>query len=307
MVEIACILCPIDFSEFSRRALQHAIATARWYESRLSVLYALPVLPAVEIIPSLAPEPGQQVRLAAIDRQRLQEVAERFVRDAAPGGVPVDIIVTDAQDVHREILEQADTLKADLLVMGTHGRTGFDRLLLGSITEKVLRKAACPVMVVPQHAMHPVAPGDVDFDRILCAVDFSDCSVAALTQALSMAEEADARLTVLNVIEKPPELDAFPMSPAFNVDELRAAAEAARLQRLRGLIPASVRPYCTVETTVWEGRAWRGILQLAAERKSDLIVMGVHGRGAVDLALFGSNTHHVIRGATCPVLTVPGR
>lgn len=307
MIQVARILCPIDFSEFSRRALQHAIATAKWYGSRLSVLYVLPFVPAIDIIPSLAMEPSQQMRLSAIDRQQLQAAAQAFVRKTAPGSVAVDIIITDAGDVHREILEQAQTLKADLIVMGTHGRSGFDRLLLGSVAEKVLRKATCPVMVVPQHAEHPLPAGDVDFDRILCAVDFSECSVAALTYALSLAEEAEAKLTVLNVIERPPELDESPRSASFNVDEVRAAAEAEHLRRLRGLIPPSILPYCTVETAVWEGRAWRGILHFSAERRSDLIVLGVHGRGVVDLALFGSTTHQVIRRATCPVLTVRKR
>lgn len=306
MIKISRILCPIDFSEFSRRALRHAVATARWYDSRLTVLYVLPFVPAMNVLPSLAADPAQQIRLAATDLRHLREAALRFVQAVDPGAVPCDVIVTERNDVHREILEQAQTVSADLLVLGSHGHSGFDRLMLGSIAEKVLRKATCPVMIVPPHAEHPVAAGDVDFDRILCAVDFSACSLAALTHALSMAEEADAKVTILNVIEKPPELDAFPVSAAFNVDEVRAAAEAERLRRLRALVPASIVPYCTVETAVWEGSAWRGILHMAAERQSDLIVMGVHGRGAVDLALFGSNTHHVIRAATCPVLTVRG-
>lgn len=305
MTDVSRILCPIDFSDTSQRALQHAIATARWYESRLSVLHVLPFLPAINVIPSLAEVPAQQIRLAAADRQRFDQAARQFVHDAAPGGVTVDVIVTDAPDVRREILEQVHAVKADLLVMGTHGRSGFDRLLLGSTAEKVLRKATCPVMVVPPHAGEPVAAGDVAFDRILCAVDFSDCSVTALTHALSMAEEADARLTVLNVIAKPPDHDEDPGSAAADAGALHAAAER-RLSRLQALIPPSVLPYCTVDTVVSEGPVWRGILDTAAERRSDLIVMGVHGRGAVDLALFGSNTHHVIRGATCPVLTVRG-
>jgi nucleotide-binding universal stress UspA family protein len=304
-IEIDRILCPIDFSDVSRRALRHAIATARWYGSRLSVLYVLPFLPAIDIIPSLAGDPARQVRLASVDLRSLQDRVRRFVAEAAPGHVPIDVLVTDADDLSREILEQAGAMEADLLVMGSHGRSGFDRLMLGSVAEKVMRRADCPVMVVPPHAEHPVATGEVEFDSILCAVDFSECSLIALTYALSMAEEADARITVVNVIEKPPELDASPVSADFNVDEVRAAAEAERLRRLRGLIPKKVLPYCAVDTAVWEGRAWRGILALAADRQSDLIVMGVRGRGAVDLALFGSNTHDVIRGATCPVLTVP--
>jgi nucleotide-binding universal stress UspA family protein len=306
MIQISRILCPIDFSDGSRRALEYAIATARWYEARVSVLHVRPLLQTMDVIPSLVVDPAQQVRQSAADLRHLESLANRLVRDAHPGTVPVDVVVTEGEATHREILAQVDALRADLLVMGTHGRGGFDRLLLGSTTEKVMRKATCPVMIVPPAAGHPVPAGGIEFDRILCAVDFSDGSLSALAQALSIAEEADARLTVLNVIEKPPELDASPRDGTFDVDAVRAAAEARRLQWLRELIPAAVLPYCTVETVVWEGPAWRGILQLASERHTDLIVMGVHGRGAVDLALFGSNTHHVIRAATCPVLTVRG-
>ena len=305
MISFPRILCPIDFSDNSRHALRHAIATARWYESRLSVLHVLPFVPAINVIPSLAAAPAHQIQLAAADRQQFDRAARQFVHDALPGDVPIDVIVNDAPDVRREILERARTLHADLLVMGTHGRSGFDRLLLGSTAETVLRKATCPVMVVPPHAVEPVAAGDVTFDRILCAVDFSDCSVAALTYALSMAEEADARLTVLNVLGQNPDRAEDPASAAAEADAIGAAADR-HLRRLRALIPPSVLPYCTVDTAVSEGPVWRAILETADGRASDLIVMGVHGRGAVDLALFGSNTHQVIRGATCPVLTVRG-
>ena len=82
------------------------------------------------------------------------------------------------------------------------------------------------------------------------------------------------------------------------------AAEGEALRRLRDLVPGAARTYCTVETAVVEGRAYRRVLQHATEQKSDLIVMGVHGRGAIDLLLFGSTTHHVIRAAACPVLIV---
>jgi len=304
MINIARILCPIDFSESSGLALRHAIATAKWYGSRVTVLHVVSYVPAVDVMPLLEIEGRRWFNEE--DRERITAAAGRLAHEAVGGAVDADVMVVDSATIDREILGQAAALKSDLIVMGTHGRSGFDRLLLGSVAEKVLRKATCPVMIVPPHTEHAVTAGDVDFDRILCAVDFSDGSLAALTHALSMAEEADAKVTVLNVIERPPELDAFPVSAAFNVDEVRAAAEAERLRRLRALIPASVTPYCTVETAVWEGSAWRGILHVAAERKSDLIVMGVHGRGAFDLALFGSNTHHVVRAATCPVLTVRG-
>jgi nucleotide-binding universal stress UspA family protein len=221
--------------------------------------------------------------------------------------VQIGLVLQEAPDVHREILAQADALKADLIVVGSHGRSGFERLLLGSITEKVLRKATCPVMVVPPRVDEAALSRAVHVSRMLCPVDFSDSSIAALTFAISLAEEADACLTVLHVVEMLPGLHEPPMSAGFNVDEWRVAAQASCLERLRALIPDSVRSYCTVDTVVSEGKASRAILRLAAERHSDLIVMGVQGRGTVDVMLFGSNTHDVIRAASCPVLTVHGQ
>ena len=113
------------------------------------------------------------------------------------------------------------------------------------------------------------------------------------------------RLTVLHVIEVPPELREHPVSGDFDVDRVRAAAEAESLRRLRELIPADARTSCTAETAVREGAAYREILKVAAERSADLIVMGVQGRRAINLLIFGSNTARVVRGATCPVLIVP--
>jgi nucleotide-binding universal stress UspA family protein len=234
-------------------------------------------------------------------RDQLRADLRRLV--AADCGVAIDVIVREAPDPPAEILHQADALGADLLVVGSHGRTGFERLLLGSVTEKVLRKATCPVMVVPRAATGAdAAPGR--FRRILCPVDFSDASVTALPLALSIAQESDATLTLMHVIEVPPEL-AEPMPP-FDYDPyaVHAAAVAASLTRLREFVPASARTYCTLETLVREGSAYRQVLAVAAEGQSDLIVMGVHGRGALDLLLFGSNTARVTRGATCPVLVV---
>jgi nucleotide-binding universal stress UspA family protein len=113
----------------------------------------------------------------------------------------------------------------------------------------------------------------------------------------------------MHAIEIPPEFYDIPgnaaLSADFNVDQVRAAAEAECLERLRSLIPKEAGEYCTVETTVSEGSAYRQILKLAAERATQLIVMGVRGHSALDLFVFGSNTEQVVRGATCPVITVP--
>jgi nucleotide-binding universal stress UspA family protein len=108
----------------------------------------------------------------------------------------------------------------------------------------------------------------------------------------------------MHAIEIPPELTEDPLSPTFDIDAIHAGARAARLQRLRELVPESARAYCTIETIVVEGAAYSEILKIAAAQDSDLIVMGVLGRNAIDLLVYGSNTVRVTRAATCPVLAV---
>ena len=294
MPDITHVLCPVDFSDTSQHALDQAGAIASWYNARLTVLYVLANLPTLDVPP---------VALEDADRARLMTSLKGMAR-RLPAALPTDFRVEEAQSVHDEVLAQVAATHADLLVLGTHGRSGFQHLFLGSVTEKVIRKAPCQTLVVPPRAPDVPPDAPVQFKRILCAVDFSDSSLSALTYALTLAEEGDAHLTLLHVIEMPPELSGNPMAPDFDVARIHAAAEAEARRRLQDLVPDAARTYCTVDTAVVEGRAYRRVLRHAAERKSDLIVMGVHGRGAMDLLLFGSTTHHVIRAAGCPVLIV---
>jgi nucleotide-binding universal stress UspA family protein len=293
MIQIARILCPVDFSEFSRRAVQHAVAMARSHKARLTVLHVLHNVPALDVPP---------IEVTPADRANLVRDMQQLLGATTPD-VPIDFVVREARDVRREILDQIEVLAADLLVIGSHGRTGFEKLLLGSVAEHVLRKASCPVMVVPCDVADPV--GEVRFARILCPVDFSPRSAEALTYASRVAEETGARLTVMHVIEIPPELlERYPAVAELDVDKLHAAARATAVQRLHDFVAAAIGSGRDVDTVVREGAAYRHILAVAAEQRCDLIVMGVQGRGAVDLFVFGSNTARVIRAATCPVLTI---
>ena len=301
MIEIARILVPIDFSETSVPALGYAAALARWYESRITVLHVFVNRPAVNIVPSPYPAVFAPVPLEGLRADVLSHL-DGVIAQAGARDVAIDTMVEEAPDVPGEILAQVGALDPDLLVMGTHGRSGFDHLVLGSVTEKVLRKARCPVMTVPRKAHAAPEHTPIQFQRIVCAVDFSAASIAALAFAMALAEEADAHLTLVHVIELPHGLRDTPWN--IDVDATRARLEADSANRLQALVPDAVRSSCTIETAVADGRAATEILRVSAERAGDLIVMGVHGRGALDVMFFGSNTHSVIRHAECPVLTV---
>jgi nucleotide-binding universal stress UspA family protein len=207
-----------------------------------------------------------------------------------------------------EILRNARRVGAGLIVMGTHGLGGFERFVLGSVTEKVLRKATCPVLTVPPRTH---STSRFPFTRVLVAIDFSDWSLAALAFASSLAHESDAALTLVHVVDwpwrepPPPDLATLPSEQAAALDEYRRYAERSAGNRMEALIAddGQSRGH-PVRCRVLHGKPYVEILRMAAEENSDLIVLGVHGRNPVDLALFGSTANQIVRRATCPVLTL---
>jgi len=233
----------------------------------------------------------------------LRSALEKLAAPARENGVPVSFGVYEGHVVG-EILDRARDWPADLVVMGTHGRGGFERWVLGSVTEKVLRKASCPVLTVPPPAGGLNPAGPVLFRSIVCPVDFSGASLAALGYALKLAEESCAEITVLHVLEWLLEEEPGARIAGFDVPEFRRYLEKDARERLLTLVPADARDWCRPREAVVGGRPWREILRVAEETRADLVVMGVRGRNPVDLALFGSTTQHVVRGARCPVLVV---
>ena len=305
MIEIQRILCPIDFSEFSRPALAHAVAIAGWYESSLALLHVWPFIPVVAIPPGSGVLPSPPT-LSPEERGRLAADLKRLGEDAG-ADLSLDVAVVEGQTAV-EILRVAGEMPADLVVMGSHGRSGFERLLLGSVTEKVVRKALCPVLTVPRPTSEAGPEAPALFKRIVCAIDFSDCSLHALHYAMSLAQEADARLILVHVIERPstigPGADDMAFPGPRSLQEYVAIAEQEARTRLEDVVPDEVRAYCKVDTVLATGKPYREILRVAAESQADLLVVGTHGRGAVDRMLFGSTTQHLVRQAACPVLTL---
>lgn len=299
MVRFEKILCPTDLSHSSRAALRHAAAVAAWYNAQLTVLHVVPTFDAIQIPPGALGESVQVVYPSSRD----EVMAAMQAQVEATGSNAVNpAVVAEAGDAANLIIDKALAIPADLIVMGTHGRSGFNRFLYGSITEQVLHRAPCPVMAVPPHAP-PTA--DVAFTRILCPLDFSPASLQAFGFALALTRQARGTLIVLHVVEWLAEHE--PRENAhFNIPEYRQYLLDDAKARLAAQIEGEARAWSAIEPVVTTGRAYREILRAATERKADLIVMGAQGRGGIGLALLGSATQQVVRGAVCPVLTVQG-
>ena len=153
MVAIDRVLCPVDLSSCSRAALQHALAIARWYEAKVTVLH---VFRQVQVVDTAAAALGAglyapPVALPEVDRKEVQRHVAEFVAHT-PGAGDVAVHTCEGINVREEILREAEAIDADLLVLGSHGLTGVKRLVLGSVAENVLRHSPRPVLIVPAHA-----------------------------------------------------------------------------------------------------------------------------------------------------------
>jgi len=293
-LKIKRILCPIDFSEFSASAYQHALSVAEHYRAKLVAQHIVEMWrhPSGDFAASAGVYEEYSQALRESGKEQLQEFVKKHTNDEIQPELVVQTGV--AAD---SILSFAQLQKADVIVMGTHGRRGFDRLMLGSVTDRVMRTAPCPVLVASKPPQGSVAVGKErghvhHLSRILFCTDFSENSGGALKYAISATAEYDAELTLLHVLEGVP-------SQAETEEAMAAAAE-----RLDKLIPLEGRKTLKIKTAVRIGKPYAQIIQVALETQIDLVTMGVRGRGALDVAVFGSTTYRVMQLGSCPVLAV---
>jgi nucleotide-binding universal stress UspA family protein len=300
MMRSSHVLCPLDLSAHSRRTFDRAASIAALDGGSVTVLYVSPT-PSLAAMPYVGPDGLAPFPYPEVDRAKVMADMNAVLGLPRDVGVPVAIEIVEAPSVHREILGQAARLQADIIVMGTHGRSGVERLLLGSVAEKVLRTAPIPVVTVPGAA----APR-AGFRRIVCGVDFSEWSGDGLEYAAAFAATSGAALTVVHVVEAPP-VAADPMvGVVLEAPDYREALVRGSTRHLREYVAAHVDGSAPVKRLITQGRAAAEILQTASDEDADLIVLGIRGRNAVDRFVFGSTADHVVRQASCAVLTVRG-
>ena len=286
------ILCPVDFSEVSVKAYRYAQSIAGRYRAALVVQHTVELAQYVCAIYAPSVELFEEFRQSQIAnaRQELQQLS------VTSSGIQPECVVQEGAAADA-ILRLAQERAMSLIVLGTHGWRGLDHLMLGSVTERVLRHAPCPVL-----AVRPTAPGSSDqgatdepvlIRRILCCVDFSAHSRRALEYALSAADACDAEVTVFHVLDN--------ISESADVGKETEAA----MKNLEKLCPPAAPGSTKTHLEVRLGKAYQEILKFASEMQADLIVTGVRGRNSLDLAVFGSTTYRVIQLGPSPVLTVP--
>jgi nucleotide-binding universal stress UspA family protein len=277
------ILFATDFSKQSNVALPFALSIAHKYRSKIFAAHVL------------APPPFGNfptIEVQALAAQALRE-AHDYTNEIGRrlGATPHEALLRKG-DIWDELSLITKEKKIDLIVLGTHGRAGVAKLLMGSVAERIFRQSTCPVLTVGPNVS--AEPGSVaDIHTILCPVDFTAESVAAVPHAVSLAQENQARLYLMNVVPDP----------------IPADEQAALTARLRALVPAEARLWCEPKMFIEFGDPGDRILDQAEELGVDLIVLGI--RPVSTLA--GTKTHlgmatayKVVRRAICPVLSVRG-
>jgi nucleotide-binding universal stress UspA family protein len=284
MLAIRTILLPTDFSESSDAAFELACALARNHGAKLLLLHVgeAPIVVSGGAMAPPAPLPPEYDRPALEAKLRGLKPSDQKLlveRRVVYGNAAI------------QILDAAKEFACDLVVMGTHGRGGLRRALLGSVAEQVVRKAPCPVLTVRADGK------GLPIRRLLHATDFSQRSEFAFHLACSLARDYGARLIILHVVPAP--------AVVYGETVTELALEASRdtaTHTLAQLKPSE--PNVQFEHQLEEGDAAERIMHAAKVNQCDLIVMGTHGRTALSRLVMGSVAEQVVRKAPCPVLTV---
>jgi nucleotide-binding universal stress UspA family protein len=290
MLKINQVLFPTDLSDFSKAALPIACALARVWNARLQVLHVMP--------PILYEEQLEERNHPDAFYAGAEEALAQFV--SGQENLEIERRITTGKPAE-EIVGAASDLQSDLIVMATHGKSGLARLFLGSVTEKVLRDAPCPVLCFksPQTAVAASGQGLPAIKTILCPIDFSASAEQILDLACLIAKQQKARLVLLHVACLPDMAymgygaPGAPLEMNEFVEDMRKALDRTN----------APDPEVPLERRLEDGNPPDVISDVAQEIGADLIVMGTHGYKGITHAVMGSVAEHVVRKASCPVLT----
>jgi nucleotide-binding universal stress UspA family protein len=284
------ILLASDGSESSEGAVKEAIYLAKSCVAKLSVIYVLETNPEFET---------EGLKFVEKMEHAAREHLELIRKEAAAQNVEVEAIVRRTDQPYKAIVEEAAKMKSDVIVIGRRGRTGLEKMLMGSVAAKVIGYAPCKVLVVPRFAR-------ISCKNILIATDGSKYSVAAATEAIGIAKRCKSNLIIITVVHT----EALSsMSPdtgyTQSQQEVIERQELQRAERnISGVKELAEKEGIRAEGIISEGRPYEAIAKAALEKNIDLIVVGSHGRTGISKFLMGSVTERVIGHAESAVLVV---
>ena len=287
------VLCPVDFSDVSRAALEWSLRFAKEVGARLTILHVVDIRGLS--VGNLVAVPGSLDEM----RQEAEEMLITWRHDIDFGGARVEVADGVPSD---GIVSAAHRNDVDLVVMGTYGLGGLQKLLLGSVTEKVLHHLKVPLLTLSPKLMDRKTSASSKPKTVVMALDPGEDSTAIIRHAVWLAEHYQAKLVAAHAVPIPAVLlddRTLQMVPVEELASLEASLVEERRKELSAMLP---RIETEVEIVVTVGAPFEVLRALARERSADLMVMGAGGHGASGLLWLGSTSHKMVRSAECPVL-----
>jgi nucleotide-binding universal stress UspA family protein len=290
------ILCATDFSDFSNHAIPYGIALAREFKARLYVSHVIDISSAAIYGEAVFALEEQQTRMTNYAHKEMTRLMGQETLDWEP-------LITVGNPAN-EIARLAADKQVDLAIAASHGRSGLKRVILGSVTERLMRTLPCPLWVVrsPELGFATSATQAIQIKKLLVGCDFSPDSSLALEYGLSLAQEFQAELHLAHVVE-PPLYDDL-IKPSESGETFGQKLRKTVQEKLASMVPDEARTWCNPVTTLLAGQPHEELVKYAVVNGIDLIVLGVRGHSLVETLFVGSTTDRVLRNSPCPVLSV---
>jgi nucleotide-binding universal stress UspA family protein len=289
------ILCATDLSGPGNRTLSYGIGLAREFGSKLSVCHVIE-MPATAVYGEAFVDPVEQQQISGkLAMEQIHKLMEGVDLEWEP-----IIAVGHASDEINRMVEQH---RIDLVVSATHGRSGLKRLVLGSVTERLMRTLPCPLLVISARSGSARHVSYQGFQKILIGCDFSKMSNFALRFAVSLAQELASELHMAHVVEAYAYRESV-VPEIVSEDEMQRVLNEFLEKRLAERVPEEAFHWCSPKTVLLDGRPDEALSIYARNQEIDLIVLGTRGQGLVETFLLGSTTDRLVRRAECPVLSV---
>lgn len=315
-------MCSVDFSDFTDTALTYSIALSREFNAKLFLVHVV-----IEVEPLLK---SSEIALdvQALQKSHMDKAFEQLTTLVKKADIPYEILIAKGDPADR-IRDLALEHRADMVITATHGKSGIKRLLLGSVTEKLIKTIHCPLLVLNTQKFDSPAssPPDIRLKKIMVGCDFSQDSKLAFDYGLSLAQEFQAELYLTHVVKPsenlelkvsdyidvtPPDYVKWRSSDYFEMQKRSMDQKREKFNQLRDnlekqlyfMVPEESRNWCTPKTTLLDGEPYKEMITYAQQEKIDMIVLGIRGHTLWEKLMVGSTTDRIIRQSPCPVLAV---